>query len=387
MKTTLRTDLTVKDICSGFVYNEFEGKGLYGWGGKLTIQPEYQRNYIYADGKKDVSVVESLIAGYPIGLMYFVKVSDDKYEVLDGQQRITSFGRFVTGKLAVQDANGFEQVFSGTAKNIQDKILNAPLTIYICEGTESEIKEWFQVVNIAGVPLNSQELLNSIYSGPFVTLAREEFSNSQSAMVQKWQAYIRGDVKRQEILAEALSWVSKGHTELYMSKHRYDKNITGLKTYFNAVIDWASAVFTDVESIMRGQPWGEFYERFHTTAYDPQRVHDELQTLLEDDCVTDRRGIIEYILGGSTDTRLLNIRVFDMATKKTAYARQTREAEKTGVSNCPLCAIGHDARKSRVYRFTEMEADHVKAWSTGGNTDISNCEMLCITHNRAKGNR
>ena len=91
MKTTLLTDLTVADICEGFVYNELEQKGLFGWGGRLVIQPEYQRNYIYADGKKDVAVVDSLLKKYPLGLIYFVKVGEDKYEVLDGQQRIYKF--------------------------------------------------------------------------------------------------------------------------------------------------------------------------------------------------------------------------------------------------------------------------------------------------------
>lgn len=138
MKTTLRTDITVKDICDGFVYNELEGKGLFGLAGKLTIQPEYQRNYIYADGKKDAAVIESILKGYPLGLIYFNKVSDDNLEVLDGQQRITSFGRYVTDKFAVKDENGLEQYFSGIAKDKQAKILETKLLIYECEGTESE---------------------------------------------------------------------------------------------------------------------------------------------------------------------------------------------------------------------------------------------------------
>lgn len=164
MITTLKTKITVKDICEVFVYNELEGKGLFGLSGKLTIQPEYQRNYIYADGKKDVAVIESILKGYPIGLIYFVKVDDDNFEVLDGQQRITSLGRFVTNKFAVKDENGMEQYFSGIAKDKQKKIIETKLTIYECEGEESEIKEWFKTINIVGVPLNNQELLNAIYS-------------------------------------------------------------------------------------------------------------------------------------------------------------------------------------------------------------------------------
>ena len=387
MKTTLRTDITVKEICDGFVYNELEGKGLFGLSGRLTIQPEYQRNYIYADGKTDVAVIDSLLKGYPLGLVYFNKVDENKFEVLDGQQRITSFGRFVTNKFAILDENGMQQYFSGIAVDKQAKILNTKLLVYECEGTESEIKEWFKTVNIAGVPLNDQELLNAVYSGPFVTLAKAEFSNSQNANVQKWSAYIKGNVNRQDFLECALDWVSKGNIGEYMSKHRYDTNISELKTYFNTVIDWISSVFDDVLGEMRGLEWGQLYEKHHNTPYNPDKVSKEVQELYSDPYVTNRKGIFEYILGGSVETKLLNVRVFDEATKKIVYENQTAEAEANGESNCPLCAVGHDANKARVWKLSEMDADHVAAWSKGGATDINNCQMLCKTHNQAKGNR
>jgi hypothetical protein len=386
MKTTLKTEITVKDICEGFVYNELEGKGLFGLSGKLTIQPEYQRNYIYADGKKDVAVIESLLKGYPIGLIYFNKVTEDKFEVLDGQQRITSFGRFVTDKFAIKE-NGMEQYFTGIAADKRKKILETKLLIYVCEGEESEIKQWFQTINIAGIPLNSQEILNAVYSGPFVTLGKEEFSNSQNANIQKWSAYISGSVNRQDFFQCALDWVSQGNVGDYMARHRKDNNINELKTYFNTVIDWVSRVFTDVESEMRGLDWGRLYVEFHNKAYDPAKISEEVHKLLGDPYVTDRKGVFEYILGGSVDTKLLNVRVFDEATKKSVYSKQTVEAETKGESNCPHCALGHDANKRKIWKLSEMDADHVTAWSKGGATSAKNCQMLCKTHNRAKGNR
>ena len=387
MKTTLITDTTIEDICEGFVYNELEGKGLFGLSGRLTIQPEYQRNYFYADGKKDVAVIDSILKGYPLGLIYFNKVDDEKLEVLDGQQRITSFGRYVTNKFAVKDENGMEQYFSGIAIDKQNKILNTKLLIYECEGTESEIKDWFKTINIAGVPLNDQELLNAVYSGPFVTLAKQEFSNSQNANIQKWSAYINGAVNRQDYLKCALDWVSKGNIGDYMSRHRYDNSITELRTYFNCVIDWISAVFSDVESEMRGLEWGRLYETYHNKAYDPAEVSEQVHTLLNDSYIKNRKGIFEYILGGSVDTRLLDVRVFDDATKTAVYSKQTADAKNSGSSNCPLCAIGPDANKNKIWNLSDMDADHVSAWSKGGTTDIKNCQMLCKTHNRVKGNR
>jgi len=389
MKTILRTNITIKEICDGFVYNELEGKGLFGLSGKLTIQPEYQRNYIYASdgGKKEMAVIESVLKGYPIGLIYFNKVSENNLEILDGQQRITSVGRFVTDKFAIKDENGMEQYFGGMAKDKKTKILETKLLIYECEGTESEIKEWFKTINIAGVPLNDQELLNAVYSGPFVTLSKEEFSNSQNANIQKWSAYIKGSANRQEFLECALMWVSKGNIGDYMSRHRFDKNINELKMYFNSVIDWVSSVFTDVEREMRGLEWGRLYEEYHKKAYNPEKVSAEVQKLYGDPYVKNRKGIYEYILGGSTDTKLLDVRVFDEATKKSVYASQTKKAEAKGESNCPLCAIGHDANKSKFWKLPEMDADHVTAWSKGGGTNVKNCQMLCKSHNRAKGNR
>ena len=387
MKTTLLTDLTVADICDGFVYSELEGKGLFGWGGKLVIQPEYQRNYIYADGKKDVAVVDSLLKKYPLGLIYFVKVGKDKYEVLDGQQRITSFGRFVTNKFAVVDENGMQQNFDGLDKVLQQRILDAKLTIYVCEGDEPEIKEWFKTINIAGVPLNEQELLNAIYSGPFVSAAKEEFSNSNNSNLQKWKAYVKGNEKRQEVLREALRWVSHGDIDRYMAMHRRDTDIKELSTYFRTVIDWIDGVFMGTEDEMCGLDWGRLYETYHKNAYNPAKVWERVKALYADEYVKNRRGIFEYVLGGESDPRLLEIRVFEPRETKSVYAKQTAEAEAKGVSNCPLCAMGPAANRSRIYKFAEMDADHVAAWSKGGATDISNCQMLCKTHNRAKGNR
>lgn len=388
MNTTLKTDLTIRDIVQGFVYNEYEGRGLFGWSGNLVIQPEYQRNYIYADGKRDVAVIRSILKKYPLGTLYFVKTKSGKYEVLDGQQRITSFGRYITGKFAIEDENEIPQYFTSLPEDKQKIIMDTPLLIYICEGEESEIKEWFKTINIVGVPLNNQELLNAIYSGPFVTLAREEFSNSQNANIQKWSAYIKAEVLRQGYLETALDWISGGHIENYMSKHRFDNNINELKTNFSSVIDWISSVFSDVENEMRGLEWGRLYKEYHKTPYNPKEVSSKVHKLYADESVKNRRGIFEYILGGCQDTKLLDIRIFEESTKKIVYTRQTNEAKEKQISNCPLCALSNNASMSKkIYKISEMDADHVSAWSRGGATSIENCMMLCKSHNRAKGNR
>lgn len=389
MITQLR-QYTIGDVTDGFVYNELEGKGLFGLAGKLTIQPEFQRHYIYGDGRRDVAVIDSLLKGYPLGLIYF-NVDGDALEVLDGQQRITSVGRFVTGKFAIRDTNGMEQTFSSLPQEDRDRIVESVLLVYECEGTESEIKEWFKTINIAGVPLNDQELLNAIYSGPFVTASKAIYSNSQNANMQKWQSYIKGDPKRQEILAVALRWVAASlgvSIDAYLALHRNDTSIDELRAYFESVIDWVAAVFVrPPDREMRGLDWGRLYETYHSTSYNPADLDAQVDSLRADPFVKSAKGIYEYVLGGATDTRLLDIRLFDEPTRRSAYEQQTAEAKAEGMSNCPLCAIGENTNATKIWARKDMDADHVTAWSKGGKTDLANCEMLCAPHNRSKGNK
>lgn len=389
MKTSLE-QISVRDIVNGFVYSELEGKGLYGLNGKLTVQPEYQRNYIYGDGKKDVAVIESLLAGYPLGLIYFNDLGKGRFEVLDGQQRITSIGRFVTGKFAIK-VNGREQTYSSLSSEQQNLICDTKLLIYTCSGTESEIKQWFQTINIAGVPLNEQELLNAVYSGPFVTAAKQIFSNSSDSRQQKWTKYVKGDVRRQEILRVALAWLAAKYDttiSAYMADHRRDNDAGELERYFTTVIDWIAAVFIrPPDKEMKGIEWGRLFEEYHQQPYDGQAVDERVSALRGDPAVRKTSGIYEYILGGEKRSELLEIRVFDEQVKRSVYESQTTDAKERGVSNCPLCAVGTNDNNTRIFALKEMDADHVTAWSKGGATDESNCQLLCVSHNRAKGNR
>lgn len=267
------------------------------------------------------------------------------------------------------------------------KILQTKLTIYECEGTETEIKEWFKTVNIAGIPLNEQELLNAIYSGKFVTKAKSVFSNSINSNVGFWSNFIKGSVKRQDFLHTALDWVSKGNISEYMSAHRHSDDISELENYFNSIIDWIDETFSDVKPEMRGLEWNRLFESYHSNTYDPQQISKRVSELYADDYVKNKRGIFEYLLGGEKDKKLLDIRLFDGPTKRTVYERQTIEAKEKGVSNCPYCALEHGSHYDTIWDLKDMDADHVSAWSKGGATDINNCQMLCKNHNRAKGNR
>jgi len=388
MKVTLHTEWTVRDICQGFRYNEYEDKGVDGMNGRLIIQPKYQRHYIYNDGKKDVAVIDSLLKEYPLGLIYFNKTDSGQLEVLDGQQRITSFGRFYLGKFAIK-YNGRETDFNGLPEEKKNLILNSKLVVFVCEGSEEDVLEWFKTINILGVELKEQEKRNAAFCGEFVDAAKAVFSNSQDARVQKWSHYVRGNVKRQDYLERALQWISaaKGiSVDKYMSQNRHNPSVSELERYFDSVIEWVSGTFR-MTDYMCGLNWGRMYELYHNNHYDLERLNERVYQLLMDGGVHARSGIYEYVLGGENNPSLLDIRIFEDSTKRRVYLRQTEEAKAANVSNCPLCAVGGNVNSTRIYKLSEMDADHVTAWSRGGATTIDNCQMLCKTHNKLKGNR
>ncbi|WP_248243296.1 GmrSD restriction endonuclease domain-containing protein [Microbacterium kunmingense] len=395
MKTELKF-IKISDLVTGFQYSELDAKGLYGLSGTLTIQPEYQRHFVYGNTPREGAVIDSLLKEYPIGLIYFTDVTagfnDGKQhlEVLDGQQRITSIGRFVTNKFAVK-VGGRERYFSSLSDTEKELIMDRELLVYVCEGTEPEIKAWFQTINTAGVELTRQELRNAAYSGPFVTLAKAEFSNARNALQQKWASFVKGDPLRQEVLEVALKWVAASKAQEiddYMSLHRHDTTIDELQAYFTTVIEWVETTFGGrTDSEMRGLAWADLYERFGNNPYNGRVVSARVGELLSSGAVHDRKGVYEYVLGGETQPRLLNIRLFEDKDKKVKYAQQTAAAEAAGTSNCPACVFAGDANATKIWSLKEMDADHVTAWSKGGATDISNLTMLCTTHNRQKGNR
>lgn len=388
MKTTPKF-YTVKQLCEGFIWSQEEHKGLNGLGGKLIIQPEYQRNYLYAnnDSKLEIAVIESLRNGYPLGVLYFNQIAGGMMEVLDGQQRITSLGRFLADKFSIM-LDGRPYKFSKLPKEIREEIENKELMAYICtEGTEYEVMKWFTIINMGGIEINEQEERNASYYGPFVTKAKQVFSNKKNAKVAMWQRYVKGAVDRQKILERALDWVSHGAIDNYMQEHRYDDSIEELKDHFETVIDWVKGTFDDVNSDMCGLKWGELYDKYHNQSYKHSELNAKVRELRSDDRINAHQNVYEYVLGGCEDDTLLNIRVFDKTQKTILYNRQTEEAKIKHISNCPDCVLEGKANKEKIWNFKEMEADHIKAWCKGGPTDLENGQMLCIRHNKLKGNK
>ena len=374
MMTIKQIEVTVGDIARGYINNEEQG--VRGYGGQLDIRPPYQREFIYNENEQQ-AVISTVLKGYPLNVMYWVRRSEDAecpYEVMDGQQRTLSLCEYVDGKFAYDFKNFFNQ-----PADIQKLILDYPLTIYLCEGEPSEKLEWFKTINIAGKPLNEQEINNAVYAGPFVTDAKRHFSKSNCGAYRLGKDLVNGTPIRQEFLKKALEWMSEHETREgkpqsvvgYMAEHQHDPNANNLWTYFQNVLNWTITNFDlkKFKKIMKGLNWALYYDKYHSTTLDTVDLASRISKLILDSDVQKQVGIIPYVLTG--DERYLDLRGFPEDIKLAVWEKQHHI--------CPSC------QKEFDYEF--MEGDHITPWREGGRTVIENCQMLCRECNRRKGGR
>lgn len=365
-------EVTVGEITMGYVNNDEQG--VRGYYGKLDIRPPYQREFIYNE-KEQQAVIRTVLNGYPLSSMYWVKRSDDAecpYEVMDGQQRTLSICEYVAGKFSYDFKNFFNQ-----PEDIQRRILNYPLTIYVCEGTESEKLEWFQTINIAGKPLNEQEINNAIFAGPFVSDAKRHFSKSNCGAYRLGKDLVNGTPIRQDFLKKALEWMAdhetrQGHRMTivsYMSAHQHDPNANNLWSYFQNVLNWAITNFDmkKYKKIMKGLDWAWLYDKYGSETLDTVALGKRISDLMRDSEIQKQNGIIPYVLTG--DEHYLDLRAFPEDIKLAVWEKQNHI--------CPICG--------REYDFEFMEGDHITPWRDGGRTVAENCQMLCRECNRRKG--
>lgn len=372
MNTITRTEIPVKDLTTNYIDNN--QSGVVGYKGMLDIRPAYQREFIYKD-KERSAVIDTLTKGYPLSIMYWADLGNGKFEVIDGQQRTISICQYVNGDFSVED-----RYFHNLTQTEQDQILNYELTVYQCSGTDSEKLKWFETINIAGKALTEQELRNAVYHGPWLADAKKHFSKAGCGAYGLGKDYINGLVERQEFLETALDWINKGDIKGYMAKHQNDAKADELWVYFQAVMKWVKATFTDYHKEMKGINWGELYNAYKdglpdTTNTDPQapkialdpvKIKGEVAKLRADEEVSNKKGIYSFVL--TRKERKLHLRSFENNDKITAFQKQG------GV--CPKC--------QKVFKIEEMEADHINPWAKGGKTILANLQMLCKEDNRLK---
>lgn len=360
-------EITIAEIAKNYIDNAEEG--VIGYDGKLNIRPKYQREFVY-DEKKRNAVIDTIMKGFPLNVMYWVKNEDGTFEVLDGQQRTISFCQYVNGDFSVEN-----RFFHNLTETEKQRILDYKVLVYFCEGNDREKLDWFRIINIAGEKLTDQELRNATYTGTWLTHAKSIFSKSNCAAYLLAKDYVSGSPIRQEILETALEWISKGNIEDYMSIHQHAPNANELWTYFRNVIDWVKLTFVKYRKEMKGVHWGALYDEFHEQTFDTAQLEQRIAALMADDDVTNKKGVYPYVLTGRE--RFLNIRAFTESQKRQAYERQD--------GSCPHCVAEH--REKTHFEIFEMEGDHIIPWCEGGKTTNENCQMLCKEHNRLKSNK
>ena len=364
------TEKTVREIVEG--YRDSAENGVVAYGGKLNVRPAFQREFVYKDRQRD-AVIETIQKNFPLNVMYWVENSGGNYELLDGQQRTISICQYVSGDFSIN-----HRAFGNLTETEKEQILNYKLMIYICRGDDKEKLDWFKIINIAGEKLTNQELRNAIYTGEWLSNAKAYFSKSSCPAYQIAGKYMRGTPIRQDYLETVLKWISERdgiEIEDYMAKYQHKTNASELWIYFQNVIAWVQTVFPKYRKEMQGLEWGILYNGYGNDALDPKALEERISYLMQDDDITKRSGIYEYLLSG--EEKHLNIRAFTDTMKRKVYEKQK------GI--CPHCKA--EKREKIHWELEEMEADHITPWCEGGKTEISNCQLLCCEHNRRKSNK
>lgn len=368
MKITL-VKKTIREIVKNYK-DDGEG-GVYAYDNKLVVRPPYQREFVYSDEQRN-AVIDTILKGFPLNVMYWSKNEDSTFEILDGQQRTISFCQFINKEFSIPywwDRDDHMAFVDGLPEDIQEKILDYELYIYICEGKPSEKLNWFRTINIAGAKLTEQELRNATYTGPWLANAKRLFSKTNCPANNLAVGLLKKAVKRQELLETALKWISPDGICKYMSEHQFDEDASELWNYFQNVIKWVHNTFKCKYKEMCNIEWGELYNSYKDMELNPDEITAKVKTLMADEDVQNKQSIFKYVLDGKE--KYLNLRQFRESEKRSIYEKQG------GI--CPICG--------EHYKYEEMEGDHIVPWSKGGKTDIGNLQMLCKKCNHEKSNR
>lgn len=363
MKIELK-EIAIREVVNGYADNQ--ENGVIGYGGKLNIRPPYQREFVYKDKQRD-EVLNTIRKSFPLNVMYWVKNEDETYEVLDGQQRTISICEYVKGTFSINF-----QYFHNLTDDEQKQILDYKLMIYFCEGSDREKLDWFKTINIAGEKLTDQELRNAVYTGLWLSDAKRHFSKTNCPAYGAGSNYMNGSPIRQDYLETAIKWIAESNDETieqYMAKNQHTPNATELWLYFSDVINWVRSRFPNYRKEMKGLEWGIFYNDCRNGKYDSNALEEKISELMQDEDVTKKSGIYEYVLSGNE--RVLSIRSFTDKQKREAYEKQK------GI--CPKC--------EKHFEFNEMQGDHIIPWSKGGKTISDNCQMLCNQCNAKKSDK
>lgn len=365
MKIAL-TMIHIRDLVAGYI--DSEENGVVGYGGKLDIRPKYQRQFVYKPAQRN-AVIDTVRKGFPLNVMYWVKKEDGSFEVLDGQQRTLSICQYVAGDFAIEGWGDKALFYDNLTSDQRESLLNYALSIYICEGSESEKLAWFRTINIAGERLTAQEIRNAVFAGSWTVDAKRYFSRTNCSAYGLAHDYLSGTCIRQDYLETAIRWISKGEIELYMGRHQHDPDASALWAYFQSVITWVKSKFPHYRKEMKGVAWGELFNRYGAEPrWSAEKLEEEVAHLMADSDVTKKSGIYTYLF--DRDEHHLELRTFDGNTRREVYERQA--------GTCPHCG-GH-------FKLEEMDADHILPWSKGGHTVAENCQMLCKKCNRRKSN-
>lgn len=382
--------------------------------GDIIPQPDYQRDYVM-DDKRASKLVESLLMGIPIPTVYLCEENDGTYSVIDGQQRMTSFVRYLNNDFALK---GLEELVELNGKKFKDldkvyqrTLKSSSLNSIILTKESQELKyEIFARLNQGSLKLKPQELRNCIYRGSFNNLLESIAENNKLLPIlfqeenkrKNYQEYILRFFALRNYL-EYSSSMTKTMND-YMSKHQNDneKEIDASKRLFNKTIDIVKQIFGDTAFCVYDRTKQDFVRKFSGPVYDSIIIacsyFDNHDLMSHGDAI--RKQVLEvrknnaeyqdftYAATGSKNrvigriTMIYNIIASIIGKSSNGEVKRLftlNDKELLWHENyvCAYCG-------QQILSIDDAEVDHIKPFSKGGDTELSNAQLLHRHCNREK---
>ena len=381
--------------------------------GDIELNPDYQRDYVYSE-KRASKLIESILMGIPIPTVYLSQEQDETYSVIDGQQRITSFVKYLSNEYKLKDLKELSELnelfFKDLDKEIQRKLKKCSLETIIILKNSSDLKyEIFARLNQGAVSLKPQELRNCIYRGSFNNMIEDIAKNNKTFGILMAQENKRKTYQEQILRFFALKDFSSFKSSMlktmnsYMAFHQNDDTgtISKQKQLFNGTIDIIKQVLGNDAFFGYDRDKGILISKFSGSIFDSIVIpfsmfnkHDIMQQAdtIRNEITNLKKNNEEYkdYTYASTGSKkrvigrimlVMNILKKYLDSSIDSEQRAFTEDDKKALFKpgyiCSYCG-------NEILSIDDAEVDHITPFSLGGKTVLENAQLLHRHCNREK---
>jgi len=381
--------------------------------GDLILDPLFQRRKVWEDSRAS-KLVESAILDVPLPIFYFAEEQDGRQEVIDGQQRLRAFFRYLDNEFELKSLKTLPELkrkrFRDLDKATQRKISKCALrTVIFKKESDEELRfEIFERLNTGAVPLNAQELRNCIYRGAYNQLLIDLSENADYMALMGF----KGPDKRMKDVEYVLRFAAFYHSTHLKYKppmaRFLDEDMRTHRNIESADANEMQAAFKTSVSLIRSLLGSNAFRRFHRgtednpdgywepkkfnaalfdilmwgfASKDKNRVMSQLDAIREAliALMTEDQGFIDSIELSTSSLKMVTYRfdrwrnVLEAILVRSPQQQRcfSRALKKELYDRDPTCAICHQ----HIAEVDDAAVDHIEQYWLGGKTIPENARL------------